>query len=76
MTEALTSGAELNEYSARFYVYNDEKGGNDYLPKGGYYSVIKAIFDRYCHKAELKLNHVVKTIDYSADVIKLTTTGG
>lgn len=55
---------------------NKEKNGEDYIPKGGYFSVLKAIFERYCHKAQIKFKQVVKTIDYSSAVVKVTTAEG
>lgn len=55
---------------------NKEKTGEDYLPKGGYYSVLKTVFEKYCTKAQIKYKHVVKIIDYSSTNVKITTADG
>jgi monoamine oxidase len=57
-------------------VTNKEKNGEDYIPKGGYFSVLKTIFEKYCRKAQIKYNHVVKAIDYSSPVVKVRTADG
>lgn len=76
MMEALTSGADLREVSAKEYINNKEKGSNDYIPKGGYFFLLKAIFDRYCTKATIKFQTVVTEIDYSSDILQVKTTNG
>lgn len=76
MMEALTSGADLREVSAKEYLNNREKGSSDYIPKGGYFALLKAIFDRYCGKATVKYETVVTEVDYSTPIVKVKTSKG
>lgn len=76
MMEALTSGADLREVSAKEYINNRERGTSDYIPKGGYSALLKAIFERYCGKATVKYETVVTEIDYSTPIVRVKTSKG
>jgi monoamine oxidase len=76
MMEGLTSGADIRELSAKEFINNREKTTSDYLPKGGYFALLKAIFDQYCGKATVKYETVVTEVDYSTPIVKVKTSKG
>lgn len=74
--EALLNGSDLNIQSATYFSDSREKGTDDYLPKGTYHALLKAIFKRFCTKATLRLGEVVTKIDYSSENVEITTFKG
>ena len=49
-------------------------GEDDYVPTGGYSSIMKHLFDK-C-KPELKLGHKVLNVDYSGEGVRVVTDKG
>ena len=54
--EAAVNGADLNQISAMQYSNSYEGGANDYIPSGGYLSLLKAVYEKYCSKTKIYFN--------------------
>ena len=58
-------GCDLREMSLDYFLDDKGKSANDYLPEGGYSSIVDALFKR-C-KTEVKFEHRVRKIVYSGN---------
>ena len=76
LLEGILNGADINTFSTLAYASTSDKSSYDYLPGTSYAALIKAIFDTYCKNVTIMYSQVVKSIDYSGAVTKITTSDG
>lgn len=73
--EGDVNGADLSQCSAKAFTKDSSSNANDYLPAGGYLSLLTAIYQRYSN-ATIVFNSAVTRVDYSGSTVTVTTSGG
>ncbi len=74
----MESGADLSELSTFEFEGGFGKGASessDYIPAGGWFLLLETIFKNWC-EPELRLNELVTSIDYSGEMIVVSTSAG